>query len=437
MTKLNVTGGRVKWRSLFLLSLAFLLAMSTATQSLSAVAVKQGKKPAKRNAKRQDATKHKINGQKQKSIEGVLVQTESGVTLRATNADVLFNPASTLKLATTFMALHELGPEFKFATTVFKGGAVKNGELSGNLYVQSDDLIFSTSGATDLARELNSQGIRSVSGKLVVSSGFHMNVVTGGKAAATALAHALNPPAIKGQATLLAVPRVRIRGGVAIGVAPPQSVRVASHQSIPLKEILKAMLCFSNNHVADNLGNYLAKRSVPAQGQHPPPSGARALQNFLITQLDLEEDEVHLSSTSGLYKNRLTPLAEMKVLRALKKILASNPLAPHEHLTLSDVLPVAGVDPGTLRKRFQDEPGTVIAKTGTLPDTDAGVTTLVGQADTRDGDLLFVIFEQGVGRGSIAQFRQRQEQIVDQLQNQHGGARDFGYDGPVVYRLGR
>jgi D-alanyl-D-alanine carboxypeptidase len=438
MTQLIVSGCCKRLRWLSVVFSALLLLMSSAPQSQAIVAAKASKQTAK-GVKRQDATKNKLNGQKQKGIEGILVVTEKGETVQATNADVLFNPASTLKLATTWMALHELGPEFTFSTTVARDSVVRNGELQGNLYVHSDDLVFNTADASELARELNKSGITSVRGKLIVSAGFHMNVVASGKSAAKELANAFYPPVRKQHVVNEDAPRLKIRGGVGVGSPKSTAITIATHQSVPLKDILKAMLCFSNNYVADNLGTYLAQRVPQPAGKHTTINGAKALQNFLVVNLGIARDEASFSSTSGLYKNRITPQAEMKVLRALKVLLANNPLAPRDHLTLADVLPVAGVDPGTLRKRFKDDAGTVIAKTGTLPDTDAGVTALVGEAGTAcDGNLLFVIFEQGVGRASIGTFRQRQEEIVSQIQNAHGGARSFGYDAqPLLCHLGR
>jgi D-alanyl-D-alanine carboxypeptidase len=437
MTQVFETSCCKRLRRLSVLSFAFLLLMSSA-QSQAAVAAKAPNQTVKRG-KRQDATKNKLNGQKQKGIEGILVVTETGDTVQATNQDVLFNPASTLKLATTFMALHELGPQFTFSTTVLRNTIVKNGEVQGDLYIRSDDLVFNNADASELARELNKHGIWSVRGKLIVSSGFHMNVVASGKSAAKALATAFYPVGRRQNAINEDAPRLKIRGGVGVGSPKADAVTIATHQSVPLKDILKAMLCFSNNYVADNLGNYLAEQIRPVVGEPASHNGAKALQNFLVDNLGIAKDEASFSSTSGLYKNRITPQAEMKVLRALKAILASNPLAPREHLTLADVLPVAGIDPGTLRKRFKDEAGTVIAKTGTLPDTDAGVTALVGEAATAcDGNLLFVIFEQGVGRASINTFRQRQEQIVSRIQIAHGGARSFDYEAqPLNCHLGR
>jgi D-alanyl-D-alanine carboxypeptidase/D-alanyl-D-alanine-endopeptidase (penicillin-binding protein 4) len=90
-------------------------------------------------------------------------------------------------------------------------------------------------------------------------------------------------------------------------------------------------------------------------------------------------------------------------------------------------MPVAGVDPGTLQKRYTSGPsrGSVIAKTGTLIRTDGGASALVGQMHTRTGDtLLFVIFNQ---RGNVLRFRENQDLLVWQMQALRGGPSPFNY----------
>ena len=63
----------------------------------------------------------------------------------------------------------------------------------------------------------------------------------------------------------------------------------------------------------------------------------------------------------------------MTILRALRTELARHKLVP------SDILPVAGIDPGTLEDRYTSpqQRGSVIAKTGTLISTDRGASSLV------------------------------------------------------------
>ena len=95
-------------------------------------------------------------------------------------------------------------------------------------------------------------------------------------------------------------------------------------------------------------------------------------------------------------------------------------------MTFADIMPVAGIDKGTLENRFDTDfsMGSVVGKTGTLGNTDGGVSALAGEINTRGGKLLFVIFNQG---GSVARFRSFQNNYVSLIQSQFGGA------APMVY----
>jgi D-alanyl-D-alanine carboxypeptidase len=111
----------------------------------------------------------------------------------------------------------------------------------------------------------------------------------------------------------------------------------------------------------------------------------------------------------------------MKILRALRNELQKNRLSP------ADIMPVAGIDPGTLEDRFTGPAwqGSVIAKTGTLLRTDGGASSLVGQMKTAKGEvLLFVILNQG---GNVLRFRDNQDYLVMQVQNSRGGPKAFSY----------
>lgn len=118
----------------------------------------------------------------------------------------------------------------------------------------------------------------------------------------------------------------------------------------------------------------------------------------------------------------------MKIYRALIKELQKNNLAP------SDIMPVAGIDPGTLQERFTGIAwrGSVIAKTGTLARTDGGASALVGQMKAANGEvLLFVIMNQ---RGSVLRFRENQDYLVMLIQNTRGGPKAFAYK-PVMLAM--
>jgi D-alanyl-D-alanine carboxypeptidase/D-alanyl-D-alanine-endopeptidase (penicillin-binding protein 4) len=149
--------------------------------------------------------------------------------------------------------------------------------------------------------------------------------------------------------------------------------------------------------------------------------GATGVMQTLSTNLGFKPGEFRLSTTSGLGVNRMTPRQMMKLYRALLDELHK------DNLKAADILPVAGVDPGTLQKRYAESAGrgSVIAKTGTLARTDGGASALVGQMHTRQGDtLLFVILDH---RGSIARFRQEQDALVSEIQSARGGPEPFTY----------
>jgi D-alanyl-D-alanine carboxypeptidase/D-alanyl-D-alanine-endopeptidase (penicillin-binding protein 4) len=203
------------------------------------------------------------------------------------------------------------------------------------------------------------------------------------------------------------VPSVVINGEVQIGAAPPGAVPMLTHKSSRLIDVLKALLCYSNNFMAERIGDGLG--------------GPEAISALLTKKLGLNPEELSLASASGVGVNRVTPRAMMKVLRALRDELSRN------KLSLSDILPVAGIDPGTLEDRYTDPltRGSVVAKTGTLIRTDGGASSLVGQMKTRSGRVvLFVIMNQ---RGNVVRFRQNQDTIVTSIQNSLGGPAPFDY----------
>jgi D-alanyl-D-alanine carboxypeptidase/D-alanyl-D-alanine-endopeptidase (penicillin-binding protein 4) len=60
----------------------------------------------------------------------------TGNQLYARNAEHSFVPASNVKLLTAAAALDRLGPEYRYTTTLYADGPVKNGTLKGNLIIR-------------------------------------------------------------------------------------------------------------------------------------------------------------------------------------------------------------------------------------------------------------------------------------------------------------
>jgi serine-type D-Ala-D-Ala carboxypeptidase/endopeptidase (penicillin-binding protein 4) len=358
------------------------------------------------------------------SHQGVLVETLDGKLVREQAADQPFNPASAVKLATALDALRTFGPKHRFATTFWVTGTFDKatGTVTGDLVVSGRDPSFHDEHAVAVARELNQLGIKTVTGDLVIAPRFTMNFSASSQRSGERLYDTLDAarrPAAAARSwtdsraalgdadALRSTPSVAVMGAVYVDSVPKGARAISTHYSPALTDVLKVLLCYSNNFMAERLGDQLG--------------GAQGLQDFLSRELGFKQGEFRLSSTSGLGVNRMTPRQMMKVYRALLDTL-------HESkLKAADILPVAGVDPGTLQKRYAEKPnrGSVIAKTGTLPRTDGGASALVGQMRVRDGStLLFVVLDQ---RGSVVRFRQWQDALVSEVQLERGGPLPFTY----------
>jgi len=85
------------------------------------------------------------------------------------NADVSVNPASTMKLVTTFAALELLGPTYQWKTEFFTDGTLSNGVLNGNLYLKGGgDPKLNMEKLWLLMRDLRANGVQQVTGDLIL-----------------------------------------------------------------------------------------------------------------------------------------------------------------------------------------------------------------------------------------------------------------------------
>src|SRR6185436_8605433 len=203
------------------------------------------------------------------------------------------------------------------------------------------------------------------------------------------------------KASLETVPSVAVMGEVYVAAVAPSAKLLLTQRSSQLVDILKVLLCYSNNFMAERIGEALG--------------GPESVRQQLNADLGFGPDELRISTLSGLGVNRFSPRAMMKIYRALLAELKKHGLSP------TAIMPVAGIDPGTLEDRFTGLAwrGSVIAKTGTLSRTDGGASSLVGQMQAANGEiLLFVIMNQ---RGSVSRFRENQDYLVMLTQNTRGG----------------
>ena len=357
-------------------------------------------------------------------LQGVLIETLDGKVVASQSENEQFNPASTMKLATALVALRTLGPGHRFATGIWTDGVLDKatGIINGNLYISGRDPSFHYEHGVLLARELNQLGIKQVSGDLFVAPGFTMNfsgsaqrsgervydtLDTTRRSAEAMRAWNYERTLLNDQASLSMMPSVAVMGGVGVAPVPSSAKLLLTQRSAKLVDILKVLLCYSNNFMAERIGEALG--------------GPESVRQQLTTQLNLGPEDLRIASLSGLGVNRISPRVMMKIYRELRLELQKHGLSP------SAIMPVAGVDPGTLEDRFTGLAwrGSVIAKTGTLARTDGGASSLVGQMQAANGEvLLFVIMNQ---RGSVWRFRENQDYLVMLAQNMRGGPKAFAY----------
>jgi D-alanyl-D-alanine carboxypeptidase/D-alanyl-D-alanine-endopeptidase (penicillin-binding protein 4) len=343
--------------------------------------------------------------------QGVYVEAADGHVLLAQAAARPVHPASVSKVPTTLALLRMLGPDYRFVTTFTVSGHLAGNRLDGQLLVQAGanpDPALVDEDALLVAQRLNGLGIDSIRGPLLVRDALifdWQNDPQGNR-----LAHALSgrTPAAAWNAVLAlqsgaAAPRISARPSVqwlstdaaadaALPVlATPAISDVLTLRSEPLLPLLKALDDYSNNIVAP-----LAQAA----------GGAAAVQSLARSSVpEAMSGEITLGDGAGIDpRNRLSPRVAVKLLRALEQQLATSGHA------LPDVLPVSGVDAGTLHDRLNepDAIGRVVGKTGTYGDY--GASALIGAIRTRDqGEVYFAILNHGV---PVPEARKRQDAFV-------------------------
>jgi len=111
-------------------------------------------------------------------IQGVVVKSlKTGRIIYERNADLVFIPASNLKLLVGAVALDRLGPDFTYRTTVYATGRINSrGVLEGDLVLKGGgDPVLNTDALASLAKQIKSKGISKIAGKLLVDDNYFDN----------------------------------------------------------------------------------------------------------------------------------------------------------------------------------------------------------------------------------------------------------------------
>lgn len=307
----------------------------------------------------------------------VAVDLFTGKTLFARNPDLPLAPASNEKLVVTFTALKELGPSYRFHTSVLSTGQAATGTWQGDLWLKGyGDPTLTSAGLKRLALQLKRAGIHRVEGRILGDEswfdakrvapgwkhGFYLNespplsgLVIDGDVYEHHLA--LRPALATAGRFRQVLSSVGIGSGPAgVGRAPANSTVIATVYSQPLVNVLKTMNVSSDNFIAEEL---LKEIGAEAGGGGTTAAGIRIVLGDL-GQAGVPLAGVRLYDGSGLSRDdRITASALTQLLLVIWR-------DPALRSPVFNSLPVAG-ESGTLQDRLQYRParGAVHAKTGT------------------------------------------------------------------------
>ena len=310
--------------------------------------------------------------------------------------DARLLPASTQKVFTASAALSELGPAFRWRTTLWAKGAIHDSVLHGELILEGggDPTLGMPDGTGlgGLVAAASRSGIRRVHGNLVAldplvgrgpeawPQGWAINSSRDGYGSPVLGLnwnqnrigdHALpepRPTALKALRKALAARGIQVLGSDTTVLVRGDSVgsrknwtRLGTVSSPELEPVLRVCLRESVNPFAEAmvLGLGLGRRGPPRE------SGRKRIQEWLTGQ-GVDPTRMLADDGSGLSRYDMTSARQMV------RLLAHD--ARRQGTRLADLLPRGGE--GTLRRRFRNlpDPSLVAAKTGTLD----GVSNLAG-----------------------------------------------------------
>ncbi|HEY2326408.1 MAG TPA: D-alanyl-D-alanine carboxypeptidase/D-alanyl-D-alanine-endopeptidase [Gaiellaceae bacterium] len=307
----------------------------------------------------------------------VAVDLLTGKTLFARNPDLPLAPASNEKLVVTFAALKELGPAYRFHTSLLSNGQAATGTWQGDLWLKGfGDATLTSAGLKRLALQLKAVGVHRVDGRILgdeswfdarrVAPGWKHGFYLDESPPLSALVidgdvyehHLALRPALAAAGRFRQVLRsIGITTGpVGVGRAPADATILGTVFSRPLTAVLKTMNTHSNNFIAEeilkDLGAEAAGAGTTAAGVH-------------VVLADLGAAGIPLTGVR-LYDGSGLSADDRLTARAIAGLLLAIWRDPVLRTPVFNSLPVAG-ETGTLEDRLQFRParGAVRAKTGT------------------------------------------------------------------------
>ncbi|BAQ62251.1 D-alanyl-D-alanine carboxypeptidase [Geminocystis sp. NIES-3708] len=331
--------------------------------------------------------------------QGIWIQSDWSI-LAEHQGKVPAPAASLTKIATTIASIDKWGLNYRFTTKIYGIGEINNGILKGDLVVESGgDPLFVWEEAIILGNKLQQLGIIKVEGDLIVLGNWQMNYEEHSLKSGELLKQALNEKNWSGiiekqyqkMKDKPIPPKIQIEGIVKKGDHIPDNAQLLlTHQSLTLREILRAMNVYSNNKIAESLAQQIG--------------GGEKVGDIASKIANVPQEEILLENGSGLgVDNRISPRGVCRMLMALDNQLDSS------GINLGDLFPVAGVDKkGTVE--YRNIPYGIPTKTGTL----SVVSALAGVIPTvQRNHVYFAVINYG---SDIEDLRKKQDILLRNLE---------------------
>ncbi|HSN52542.1 MAG TPA: D-alanyl-D-alanine carboxypeptidase/D-alanyl-D-alanine-endopeptidase [Woeseiaceae bacterium] len=107
------------------------------------------------------------------SLSVFVQDVDSGEVVLSWHDDVPRNPASTMKLLTTLVALDRLGPTYRWVTDIFALGDIEDGRLEGDLLIRGGgDPFLVTERVWQMLRLVRQAGIHEIDGNLLLDDSY-------------------------------------------------------------------------------------------------------------------------------------------------------------------------------------------------------------------------------------------------------------------------
>lgn len=341
----------------------------------------------------------RLRGLAEQNMGAYIRPASGGQPLLTAYADTPRNPASTMKLVTTYSALGVLGPDYRWPTEIYTTGNLAGDTLQGDVIIKGyGNPDFREGDFRQLLQALRARGVRNIAGNFVIDKTYfsvpNQGSIDGNEGAAyNALPEALlynergSCYEMRGKAGQIQricpiAPRNsndlnanlfgdfwriwvgemggRVGGGLQVAGLPGGAQLVHTHHSTPLRNVIVEINKDSNNVMARQLLLSMGAKQHGAPGT--TQKGASAVGQFLESR-GLRFSNLRIENGSGLSRSERISAREMG------EMLVDIYNSPYRDELMSSMA-VLGVD-GTVKNRMKNLAGRGKFKTGTLRDVRA------------------------------------------------------------------